>query len=131
MIRILKGEALSESDVLGKYVLRELPFHWLAFGKARIVTSVVGSRAYLAQERAVQADDGRTMRLTGEGERTPDGYTTLTAIRCICDTPEEVHAVLASSEAANREFRAMLDGAKKRLADLDGTAIGEVRHPAP
>lgn len=131
MIRIVKkGEKLSEADILDRYVLQEQPWHWLAYGKPRIAAKVAGSRVYLERERPVLAEDGRTMVLTGQGEREADGYTALSAIKCVCDTAEEVNVVLKAEKEASQEFHDLIERARLRLAALDGTSVGSDAAPS-
>ncbi len=122
MIRMVKGrQALGESDVVGKYVLRDQGYHWAALGKPVVVTSISGSRAYVEEERGSWNEEDKRWYLTGEGDRHPAGHINLSTVRCICDTAEEVNTVIETSRLADREFRELLDKAISRLAALDGT----------
>jgi len=130
MIRIVKkGEKLSEADVIGKYVLQELPYHFMSLGKPRIATKISGSRIYIDRERPI-LKDGLTA-LTGNGEREADGYVSLFSIRCVCETPDEVNAIVDASRRTMGEFNEFKARAVERVEAFDGMSIDAQFMPVP
>lgn len=121
MIRIVgKGDKLTAEEVLGRYVLKEAGIIYASLSSPRIVVRVSGSRAYLDRENGVWDAAAKVRLLTGDGEREPDGHIALSSIRCICDTPQEVNAVLKSVSDGHAAYAEFLAGEVRRIETLHG-----------
>ena len=95
MIRMIEDPAeLAGEDITGKYILRKLNYHWFAYGKAAIVTACKGTILQLDREETVYSEQWGRRAYTGTGKRYPGGICPISAVACVCDTPDDVNAVI-------------------------------------
>jgi len=119
MIRMIEDPAeLTGEDIVGKYILRKLNYHWFAYGKAAIVTACKGSILELDREETVYSARWGRRAYTGTGKRYPGGVCPVSAIACVCDTPDDVNAVIQLDVEAQDEFHQLIAKADARVRAL-------------
>jgi len=119
MIRMIEDPAdLAGEDITGKYILRKLNYHWFAYGKAAIVTACKGSILELDREETVYSARWGRRAYTGDGKRYPGGVCPVSAVACVCDTPDDVNAVIQLDVEAQDEFHQLVAKADARVRAL-------------
>ncbi|MGV2100629.1 hypothetical protein [Rhizobium sp. 21-4511-3d] len=119
MIRMIQDPAeLAGEDITGKYILRKLNYHWFAYGKAAIVTECKGTILHLDREETVYSERWGRRAYTGTGKRYPGGICPISAVACICDTPDDVNAVIQLDVDAQEEFYQLIAKAEARVQAL-------------
>lgn len=119
MIRMIEDPSeLNGEDITGKYILRKLNYHWFAYGKAAIVTACKGSLLELDREETVYSERWARRAYTGEGKRYPGGVCPISAVACVCDTPDDVNAVIQLDVDAQEEFYRLIAKTEGRVRDL-------------
>ncbi|EJT04786.1 hypothetical protein RCCGE510_12730 [Rhizobium sp. CCGE 510] len=119
MIRMIENPAeLAGEDITGKYILRKLNYHWFAYGKAAIVTACKGTILHLEREETVYSERWGRRAYTGNGKRYPGGICPISAIACVCDTPDDVNAVIQLDVEAQDEFYQLIAKAEARVQAL-------------
>ena len=122
-------DKLTESDLVGKYVLVNLSLLWSAFGRPRIVTNVDKSKVFVDEIRGEWNEEEKIWFFTEDAIRKPDGHIMARSIKCICDTVSEVNTVLETNAKTEREYIAWLKSANDRLNALDGVVVAERNMP--
>ncbi|MEZ0004202.1 hypothetical protein [Sinorhizobium fredii] len=119
MIRMICDPAeLAGEDITGKYILRKLNYHWFAYGKAAIVTACKGTILHLDREETVYSENWGRRVYTGTGKRYPGGICPISAVGCVCDTPDDVNAVIQLDVEAQEEFYRLIAKAEARVHAL-------------
>ncbi|MBP1853277.1 hypothetical protein [Rhizobium halophytocola] len=119
MIRMIEDPAeLDGEDITGKYILRKLNYHWFAYGKAGVVTACKGSTLELDREETVYMERWGRRAYSGHGKRYPGGTCPVSAVACVCDTPEEVNSVIQLDVEAHDEFQQLIAKADARVRAL-------------
>lgn len=119
MIRMIEDPAeLSGEDITGKYILRKLNYHWFAYGKAGIVTACNGSILQIEREETVYSERWGRRAYTGTGKRYPGGVCPISAVACVCDTPDDVNAVIQLDIEAHEEFQQLIAKADAKVRAL-------------
>ena len=119
MIRMIEDPAeLAGEDITGKYILRKLNYHWFAYGKAAIVISCKGTILHLEREETVYSERWGRRAYTGAGKRYPGGICPISAVACVCDTPDDVNAVIQLDVEAHDEFYRLIAKAEARVHAL-------------
>lgn len=119
MIRMIQDPAeLSGEDITGKYILRRLNYHWFAYGKAAIVTACKGTILHLEREETVYSERWARRAYSGNGKRYPGGVCPISAVACVCDTADEVNAVIQLDVEAQDEFYQLIAKADARVQAL-------------
>jgi hypothetical protein len=119
MIRMIEDPSeLNGEDITGKYILRKLNYHWFAYGKAAIVTACKGSLLELDREETVYSERWGRRAYTGKGKRYPGGVCPISAVACVCDTPDDVNAVIQLDVDAQEEFYRLIAKTEGRVRDL-------------
>jgi hypothetical protein len=119
MIRMIEDPSeLNGEDITGKYVLRKLNYHWFAYGKAAIVTACKGSLLELEREETVYSERWDRRAYTGTGKRYPGGVCPISAVACVCDTADDVNAVIQLDVEAQEEFHRLIAKTEGRVRAL-------------
>ncbi|WP_426232610.1 hypothetical protein [Pararhizobium sp. DWP3-4] len=119
MIRMIQDPAeLSGEDITGKYILRRLNYHWFAYGKAAIVTDCKGTILHLEREETVYSERLGRRAYSGNGKRYPGGVCPISAVACVCDTADDVNAVIQLDVEAHDEFYQLIAKADARVQAL-------------
>ncbi len=119
MIRMIEDPAeLNGEDITGKYILRRLNYHWFAYGKAAVVTACKGSILELEREETVYSPRWGRRAYTGAGKRYPGGVCPISVVACVCDTPDDVNAVIQLDVDAQDEFHQLIAKADARVRAL-------------
>ena len=119
MIRMINDPVeLAGEDITGKYIPRKLNYHWFAYGKAAIVTACKGTILYLDREETVYSERWGRRAYTGTGKRYPGGICPISAVACVCDTPDDVNAVIQLDVEAQDEFYQLIAKAEARVRAL-------------
>jgi hypothetical protein len=116
---------LAGEDITGKYILRKLNYHWFAYGKAAVVTRCRGAILTLEREETVFSDQWGRRAYTGSGRRYPGGTCPISTVACVCDTPDDVNAVIQLDVDAQTEFYdlvARTEGKVRLLAAMSSRA---------
>lgn len=114
---------LDAIDLAGRYILRSLNYHWFAFGKAAIVTGRRGTILDLEREEQEYCRQRGRKVYTGSGKRYPGGVTPVSAVACVCDTPEEVNTIIQLNVDAEEEFNLMKTRTHQRVLGLEGMSF--------
>lgn len=120
----MRGERLTARDVVGRYVLRDEGQEFERFGRPRVALRLANNRIAVESEQpeAVPGADGNSrLELTGRGTRAPAGFVEVADVRCICDTPEDVNAVVREGERVADAFDRLREEARRRLRAMHGT----------
>jgi len=119
MIRMIEDPAeLAGEDITGKYILRKLNYHWFAYGKAAIVTACKGTILELDREETVYSEHWGRRAYTGTGKRYPGGICPISVVACVCDTPDEVNAVIQLDVDAQDEFYRLIARTEAKVRAL-------------
>ena len=119
MIRMIEDPAeLYGEDLTGKYILRKLHYHWFAYGKAGIVTACEGSILKIDREETVYSERWGRRAYSGNGKRYPGGSCPISAVACVCDTAEDVNAVIQLDVEAHDEFQQLIAKAEAKVQAL-------------
>ncbi|MBW9113712.1 hypothetical protein JNB88_08710 [Rhizobium cauense] len=119
MIRMIEDPAeLDGVDITGKYILRKLNYHWFAYGKAGIVTACKGSILQIDREETVYSERWGRRAYVGTGKRYPGGTCPISAVACICDTPDDVNAVIQLDVDAQAEFYELIARTEAKILAL-------------
>ncbi|MBY5441457.1 hypothetical protein [Rhizobium leguminosarum] len=119
MIRMIENPAeLAGEDITGKYILRKLNYHWFAYGKAAIVIACKGTILQLEREETVYSERWGRRAYTGTGKRYPGGICPISAVACVCDTADDVNAVIQLDVEAQDEFYQLIAKAEARVQAL-------------
>lgn len=124
MIRFIKDpNELYDIELTGKYILRNLNYHWFAFGKAAIVTRRRGTVLDLDREQLEFCSRRGRQVYTGSGKRYPGGRTLISDVAIVCDTPDEVNAIIQIDVDAEREFNDMKERTHAKVLALAGASV--------
>ncbi|MGF0538568.1 hypothetical protein ACQQ2Q_11275 [Agrobacterium sp. ES01] len=127
MIRLIEDPAeLRGEDITGKYILRKLNYHWFAYGKAAVVTSVDGTLLNLEREELSYSEQWGRRVYTGNGKRYPGGVCPISAVACLCDTPDEVNSVIQMNVEAEREFHKLIAKTEAKVRSLAYSSQGAI-----
>ena len=127
MIRMIEDPAeLAGEDITGKYILRKLNYHWFAYGKAAIVTACKGTILQLDREETVYSEQWGRRAYTGTGKRYPGGICLISAVACVCDTPDDVNAVIQLDVDAQEEFYRLIAKTEAKVRALASSSQNTV-----
>jgi hypothetical protein len=127
MIRMIEDPAeLAGEDITCKYILRKLNYHWFAYGKAGIVTACKGTILHIDREETVYSERWGRRAYTGSGKRYPGGICPISAIACVCDTPDEVNAVIQLDVEAQDEFYQLIAKTEARVQALAASSQNQI-----
>ncbi|WP_327211202.1 hypothetical protein [Rhizobium leguminosarum] len=123
MIRLIEDPSeLAGEDVAGKYILRKLNYHWFAYGKAAVVTGCRGAILSLEREETVFSERWGRRAYTGSGRRYPGGKCPISTVACVCDTPDDVNAVIQLDIDAQTEFYGLIARTEAKVRALAATS---------
>lgn len=109
MIRMITDPIeLMGVDITGKYILRKLNYHWFAYGKAGIVTACNGTILHIEREETVYMERWGRRAYSGNGKRYSGGSCPISSVACVCDTPDDVNAIIQIDVDAQNEFYAFI-----------------------
>ena len=119
MIRMIENPAeLAGEDITGKYILRKLNYHWFAYGKAAIVTRLQGNDPASRTGRDGLFRALGSPRLYGQRQTLSRRHLSHSAVACVCDTPDDVNAVIQLDVEAQDEFYQLIAKAEARVQAL-------------
>lgn len=136
MIHVVEpGTALNPELLVGRIVLRNAGLHWDAVSGAMRVTEVVGKILMGFHLRFSPSPDARGTGRTGYVVRAADRDDTdrmqVRSVTCVCDTAQEVVALLHLREDAADAFVAVKRDATANLRAMNGVEVPDVEEPAP
>jgi len=102
----------------GKYILRKLHYHWFSYGKAGIVTGRSRNILHLEREEMMFSERWGRVAYTGNGRRFPGGSCPLSMVACVCDTCDDVNAVLQLDLEAKVQFHDLVAKAAAKIHTL-------------
>lgn len=95
---------LTEADIVGKFVAKDGILKWQAYSLPALVSSVKSNRVYRDIPETQKNDDGSHSLLPKEMWTRSD-YINLASVRVVCDTPEDVEALMRANLQAIRTHR--------------------------
>jgi hypothetical protein len=111
----------AQGSLIGKFVFVEGGMHWVS----------LASPVMVAREMRVSLEGQRLNRVIDEGliiatsVSTEDETKTIrrSSVACVCDTLEEVNAVLRANLASRNLYNASIQQGKELFSALNGTEI--------
>jgi hypothetical protein len=119
MIRMINDpNELTGLDLTDKYILRKLNYHWFAYGKVGIVTAHSGTILRIEREETLFSKTLGRRAYLGTGRRFPGGSCPISAVACVCDTPDEVNSIIQIDIDAQAEFHQLIARTEGRVRAL-------------
>ena len=82
------------------------------------MTACKGTILHLDREETVYSERWGRRAYTGTGKRYPGGVCPISAVACVCDTPDDVNAVIQLDVEAQDEFYQLIAKAEARVQAL-------------